>query len=1183
MFSAYSNTAFSKTPILEFLKPEIAERLKENDPSLTQADLSKSGITATGAKDLVEVLQHNTSLTQLNLAINGIRDIGAKDLAQILKHNMSLAQLDLSDNRISDVGAKHLATVLQYNISLKQLNLSNNNISDVGVKSLLVTLQYNTSLVQLDLSDNKISRAGVEYLKSIEVYLQCNREAVEQRAQQALNHFEQGQKRVTQERYFEAMIHFNQALSLTPQNEAIQTANQHAQERCKLVGSLPLSLDLMTSLLEACQAAIDNQVQQLIQLTTSASVLYAKTGYTALHVAAATGQRALVKQLLVKGNDIHAVLQATGQTPLHLAIQAGHQECANALIQGGTPLDVLDNEGQTPQNLIAKSLFNHHNHWLETAKHLAYTYKQEQQLRHAQTRRLAQARTFAEEKQALQQQLHALSNEDVFSTSLVALRQTLQDAKERLVSQDAKLYQTCVDQLVVLQPPALLLKQTCDYSLLDKAKAVREVAPNHPLFKNLQKVQRSLLSLSQAADKADYGKIGISLKKIAQCYDGYITQICQTTTQEREALYRPPMRLHVVGVPPRLLQGEVQNLFAKAATQQKSDSDAATGTSVVKAFQGIHFKRDPHAPGVEFMVGALGRLLIKRGITPSELIKVVDTATGFSMPYLASKTVIGVELGHVIHEHPDYLTRIRPENFSAMVVLSLLIDPQDGKPDNYMVELETDEKGQVRCLDIIGIDNDIAFGEPSLYRHTSGIYKDQPFVTVKNVLYFFPQMQMPLHPTFRQHFLEQEPATLLLEWLQALCNQNRYYQQLVEEGVFTEDEFHGSKIRPQGLKLPIKLKPGTLIRLYHKLCTLQTYLQTYPEATHQALFEQVEPSLAHHYQAIQHRYPNDIMVCLRRLYLDALAQEQVRDQLTSQLRSCHTSALTRSVLNSIELRTLEAQQTQTIEEAVLELIAALDYQHFVPTAFNLWYQQLQVFPWSDSNHPADPPAFYRFVLNRGLATESLVNHLVAQCGLSLDTRYSGGDTLLHLAVQQGQVAIAAWLLSQGIEVDATNEAGYTSLHVAASRNDTDVIALLLTVGAKQDYCQSSTGHTALDKALNRGQETAAKLLLKRGAKHYLPVHQAKVTTLLASIGKPPASPLPATPPTIPRRLSAAASSPNSVSALLSRHGLLASQRKSAPPYPIQTKETTTHEIAREKYERHHLLNKPLNLLQPKQP
>jgi ankyrin repeat protein/Ran GTPase-activating protein (RanGAP) involved in mRNA processing and transport len=1132
----------------------LAQLLSQDTCRLKRLNLSANPLGLTGIAALAKALQDNTNLMTFELSGGKLSVASLKILAESLQHNTSLMTLIILEES-KDPAALTLIEELRGYLG-RNLRLRHQAIQSHWEQGQQCTTQrrYLEAIVHY----HHVLSLDPEYQPAINASRQAQADfyhvspslttelllaATQGQLKRVQALVQQGAALSSQDKLGHTVLWWAAANGkgvvtrwLLTQGAPLLGASSQLNETVAhtLALALKTTQTSTSALIKACQAAQQQQEknqaaqqqqeQDLRILTRQDSPLCQTTGYTALHIAAWAGQTELVRRLLQRDKSVSATLHETQQTPLHLAIQADHVDTANALIQyGGAPLNVADKAGQTPLDLITQSPHNLHNRWIETTKYLVYAYQQEQHLQQlrqkqmaerlvqAQTIRQQQAITFAEEAEALRQALLTkLSKED---DGFGVLRQAAWRAFRHMESiLPAQLVEMCQQQLEQLEPSVILLKFK-GHSLAEKAKFfVAGSLGKHPVFTRLRKRRKVLQALNQTLTAAGASALAAVLDNIIAYDQDFIQQACQSAPDKRKQLSERFMVLYAAGLPPRLLQSEAQSLFAQMALQSREASESASGTSLVRSFQGMHFKRKPYAPGVEFMVSTLGRLLVGRGITPSELIKVLDTG-GFPLPYLASKTVIGVELGHIIREHPDYLDYLRADNFSKIFLLSLLIDPQDGKPDNYMAEMHTNEAGQLTSVEIIGIDNDIAFGEPYVYHHTAGNYKGKPFVTVKNVLYFFPQMATPLDAALRRSLLELEPAALLLTWLQALQDKNQHYQQLWEEGVFTTEELRGGKTR--GMQLPIRLRPGTVTRLYQKLRTLQAYLSEHPEATHQVLFQRLEPDLFQHYQAIQARYPNDIMHCLRQLYLEAQPTVQARLHIASQLRSQQTAALTHSVLESTELKMLEAQQTLPIEKAVAELLTLLDYERFNADSLALLDEQLQRIKFEGVSNSCDPLELYRYMLKQQYCSETFLKHLLTQRGLLPQSTYPGGDTPLHLAVQHGHQAIAVILLEYGADVNHVNDAGYSPLHVAASRNDLPMVKLLLQAGADKEKVQTKTGHTPLDKALSKGHEAVAQWLLEQGATSYLPIYQDKVAALHKLPTVPVADLLPPSSSTMP--------------------------------------------------------------------
>lgn len=115
-----------------------------------------------------------------------------------------------------------------------------------------------------------------------------------------------------------------------------------------------------------------------------------------------------------------------------------------------------------------------------------------------------------------------------------------------------------------------------------------------------------------------------------------------------------------------------------------------------------------------------------------------------------------------------------------------------------------------------------------------------------------------------------------------------------------------------------------------------------------------------------------------------------------------------------------------------------------------------------------------------------VNELVAHGASVADQDDETGWTLLHFAVEHGQLEMAESLVALGVEINKGDRSGATALHLAVdveadgARQDGDVprvsmIRLLLRLGADSGL-KDGVGETPLDWALEAGFSDAVSLL-----------------------------------------------------------------------------------------------------------
>jgi hypothetical protein len=474
----------------------------------------------------------------------------------------------------------------------------------------------------------------------------------------------------------------------------------------------------------------------------------------------------------------------------------------------------------------------------------------------------------------------------------------------------------------------------------------------------------------------------------------------------------------------KLLNSEASSLLGNWQLQKDPSS---AGTSVVHSLGGIHFKRDPHAPGVEFMVSSLGDLISQQGSAPTELIRVVDP-NGIPIIYQASLTVVGRDLQSIIKYTPEYIPKLNSFNFSSLVVLGILSDPQDGKPDNYMVEFTLDDSGEVVDMHIIGIDNDVAFSDVAIIRHQQGINEGKHFINIKNVLYFFPQMQEPIDPKFVSKFLALNPEIVLLTWLEILDKKNVEYQSLLNNGIFTPEDFHGGKSSKRGLQLPIKVVPGTVGKLYKKLLVMHSVLKSNPAVTLNELLKQVEPQVAAHYANVQREHPDSIMDCITALYEENVSDWQNLKQIRSDVSVNLTASMTSLVLRTASEFGFEDNRTLPIRDSIEEFLTIIDYSKF------------------------------------SLGCDAKDRELLWTVISRMSTQMFGKHPLLKSAEKPELFPMCKWILDNKLaDVNTTTAQKYSALHVAYKANNQSVITLLLSCKADPNL-QTSLGKIPSDYA-----------------------------------------------------------------------------------------------------------------------
>ncbi len=186
----------------------------------------------------------------------------------------------------------------------------------------------------------------------------------------------------------------------------------------------------------------------------------------------------------------------------------------------------------------------------------------------------------------------------------------------------------------------------------------------------------------------------------------------------------------------------------------------------------------------------------------------------------------------LLEEIPQLTNRFDRANFSAHFVVALFTNPSDHRSNNFMVTFERDERGGVRSLSLVGVDNSQAL--------------DPSEVSTKTVLYLLEQMKASFDGTVAQRLLETNPEELVFDWLAALEEQNQNYGRWQKRGALKRRYF--SKVGNSTLQIPLTISAELVPSLYAKAQKLIGMLRVDRESTHKELLEAIQPKLAEIYR-----------------------------------------------------------------------------------------------------------------------------------------------------------------------------------------------------------------------------------------------------------------------------------------------------------------------------------------------
>lgn len=259
----------------------------------------------------------------------------------------------------------------------------------------------------------------------------------------------------------------------------------------------------------------------------------------------------------------------------------------------------------------------------------------------------------------------------------------------------------------------------------------------------------------------------------------------------------------------------------------------------------VYAKFNPSAPGDEFAVRALHRLLLEPDMPYIELLKFPSTSNTTSGPVLLSEAVTGERLDKLWNDAVDF--NLEPVAFSRAFIMTLLTNPLDHKPENIVVKrVSIDEEGapayELRC-----IDNDQAF-MPPIYKEVLPDSQEAYTIRlgVKTVVYCFEQMKQALHPEVIERILKIDIVQVLDTWLAELERYNNRCLQMFDPD---EQEILARRQEQKASVLLVQLEPTLISSLYEKLYSLQELLKVKPDTTAINILIHIHPELAIYYGA----------------------------------------------------------------------------------------------------------------------------------------------------------------------------------------------------------------------------------------------------------------------------------------------------------------------------------------------
>ena len=217
------------------------------------------------------------------------------------------------------------------------------------------------------------------------------------------------------------------------------------------------------------------------------------------------------------------------------------------------------------------------------------------------------------------------------------------------------------------------------------------------------------------------------------------------------------------------------------------------------------------------------------------------------------------------------LQKLDRKSISRHLLLALLTEPEDHKGDNFIGIIEHTDEGELKPIQIIGIDNDSA-----MEGHIQAFNQEQHVARTKSIFYTLRELlQEPIHEEVQKEVASINPELALLQWLTQLeCYYQRYLMLLTNASALATE-----------VHLEEQLPKAFLPNFIRRIAAFQNCLRLIPVMTLEALFFKVEPILARYYQAFGQYDPQAFLVLLYDRRQPQYFESVLSDFLTEMLPS----------------------------------------------------------------------------------------------------------------------------------------------------------------------------------------------------------------------------------------------------------------------------------------------------------
>lgn len=400
----------------------------------------------------------------------------------------------------------------------------------------------------------------------------------------------------------------------------------------------------------------------------------------------------------------------------------------------------------------------------------------------------------------------------------------------------------------------------------------------------------------------------------------------------------------------------------------------------------------------------------------------------------ASDHVEGISLETFIEEvdaAKSAYNELDSGSFSEQLIFSLLTNPSDGTPGNFMVKTGS------KPYAIVGIDSDMALGPELVYVPQMNKHS----LELKNILYGLPLMDLPVNQGVSASFQKVDPILVTLQWLKLVRAQERSYARLLSSGYTKVRKglvpFLSQECYENELHLPLKFDGDLVEMLQTKIVRIQQFLKKNEQATHRQLFEFISPVVSQFYKAMGERYKNEGIL------------EAFRHLCNSNYEELYIEDVVKLDISKPPVKKHDLMM-RSVDDLIRGLIKTTDLMKMKQVGSFL---QMIVGSFSDLINPSELPASWRdeqivFKLLKERVSQEIVQFFLS-IGADIQQRDESGGTLLHCALENKNSLEVIKLFLRPELIDQADKKKRTPLDVAMERSSLEEFGVLVAVGASR--------------------------------------------------------------------------------------------------------------------------------------